>query len=375
MGSGNNNMNIPGEGTQPPAWAEQYAQQVQDQVSQGIDSRINDLLQSGNYLKPDESGLLRVAGGRNRYGEVRPDYVLMQSTAGELAPQFQEQMGGSFQALRDKAMAEGDTRAAQLAREQVGLQTQRARDLAQAQNQSALASARGQLAARGGLRSGAAERLASQGQRGLMRVGQDVAAQENAANLQISLADEANKNQLLGQVGNVEQQLGASNINRLERDIARQNVQQAQLYSEDMAAYGAQQTAAAQASASCFVAGTRVELEGSKIVEIQNLDLGMKCELGGEVYAIVKAKVDHYYNYRGVNVTGGHAVLEDGKFIRVRDSKLAVPVYKEAVVYCPANKNHKLKINDIIFADLHEHDEYDHHDEETLLEMINEGIQ
>jgi len=373
MGSGNTNYGTV-EDQQPPAWAQEYGQQFQDQLAGQFDNRISDLLQSGNYLSNDDSGLLRVAGGRNRYGEIRPDYTLMQENPGQLASQFTETLGPSMQALQQKGLAEGDTQAATLARQQQGMMTQRARDLAQAQNQSSVASARGQLAARGGLRSGAAERLASGGAEGMMRVGQDVAAQDRAANLQISMADEANKNSVLGQVGGAEQQIGAANANRLERDIARQNVQQASLYSEDMQAYGAQQTAAAQASASCFVKGTQVELEGGRLVKIEDLDLGMNCELGGEVYAIVKAKVDHYYNYRGVSVTGGHAVFEDGKFIRVRDSKLAVPVYKDAVVYCPANKFHMMKINDITFSDLHEHDEYDHHDEETLLEMINKEI-
>ncbi len=361
---------------QAPDWAQayasQYGSQLQSQIGSGVSKQIDDLLKSGGALKVDESGLMRVGGGRNRYGEIRPDYHLMQSEFGELDPRFQETMGPSFKAMQDKALTEGDTEAARLAREQQGIMSQRARDLAIAQNQSGLASARGNLAARGGLRSGAAERLEGQGAQGLMRVGQDIAGRDAAANVGISMQDEAMKNQMLGQTGQAEQMLGASNMARLEADIARMNTQQASLYSEDMAAFGAQKTADAQAAASCFLAGTPVELPGNRVIKIEDLDLGMITELGGEVYLVSKSKVDHYYNYCGVSVTGSHAVLEDGVWLRIKDSKLAVPVYKEAVVYCPATKEHRLKIKDMVFSDLHEHDEYDHHTEERLLEMLNE---
>jgi len=351
-----------------PQWAQQYG----SQLSGNIENQLRNAIDSGDYLTKDESGLMRVGGGKNQYGVKRPDYLTMQTEQGQLGEQFTETMGPSYEALRNKGMTEGDTEAAALARDQQGLMTQRARDMAQQQNQSGLNSARSNLAMRGGLRSGAAERLEGQGAQGLMRVGQDIGAQDANANLNISMQDEAMKNQLLGQTGQVEQTIGGRNVNRLAEDYQGINTQRTVNYGEDMQARGAIATGNAQQSSSCFLAGTPIELTGERIIKVEHLDLGMETELGGAVYALVKAIVPSFYSYCGVNVVGSHAVLENGKWIRVQDSELAVEVKRGATVYSPATKNHRLKIKDMVFADLHEHDDCEKHSQDELLVMLNE---
>lgn len=106
----------------------------------------------------------------------------------------------------------------------------------------------------------------------------------------------------------------------------------------------------------CFGGGTPVKMVDGKIKDIERIKLGDVCELGGKVNVIKQAYVpsDEVYDYMGIEVTGSHAVLEGGNFIRVKDSEKASwadsrSSYK--VVYSITNENHRLLIDGITFAD------------------------
>jgi len=234
-----------------PTAQEIQMQQLMDQMKsqgeamKGIQGQFN----SGNIMQAGDDGLLRVGGGTNRYGEVRPDFTTMQGEPGQLADQFKESLGPSYQAMQDKGLTEGDTRAAGLAREQQGLMSAQAMDRNARQNAGAQTGARGSLAMRGGLTGGAAERMASGGAQGLMRAQQMQNMQDQQANLQISAGDEAMKNKMLGQTGGAEQMIGGRNVGRLQQDITNQNKQKFGIYKEDMQAFGAEKTAQAQQQA------------------------------------------------------------------------------------------------------------------------------
>jgi hypothetical protein len=75
-------------------------------------------------------------------------------------------------------------------------------------------------------------------------------------------------------------------------------------------------------------------------------------------------------------VTGFHAVIEDGVWIRVKDSKKALKLSREDLevnrVYAISNKNHRLKIGGQIFADDDELDNGRLYSFEESLRILNQ---
>jgi hypothetical protein len=86
---------------------------------------------------------------------------------------------------------------------------------------------------------------------------------------------------------------------------------------------------------------------------VEQIDLFDVCEGGGMVNGKGVVIAEDIYDYEGVMVTGGHAVYEDNKWIRVKDSEKSILVALEEPikVYIVNNEEHVLIINDIIFAD------------------------
>lgn len=195
------------------------------------------------------SGFQGIAGGVNRYGEARPDQILLRGADGNLDPRFRASMGESFQALKDKGMTEGDTKSALLARQAQEQMRQQSVDQLRGMQSSGVTQGMRNLAMRGGVGTGSRERLmrdaTRQGMRGMQGIGRD----NSMANLQISQADEAMKNQLLQGIGGVEQGIQGQNIKMLAQDIAAQNMGRQNMYGEDMRALGAIETGKAQAAA------------------------------------------------------------------------------------------------------------------------------
>ena len=79
--------------------------------------------------------------------------------------------------------------------------------------------------------------------------------------------------------------------------------------------------------------------------------------LGGAIIGAGKVMATDLYEYRGTTVNGRHAVFENGKWLRVKDSKLARPVGGNAVVYPVVTECHLLVCENYICADLAEMDE------------------
>lgn len=231
------------------------AEQMQSKINAAEQNRINSINNSqtvSQTLRNDQQGLGYgiTGGGQNIYGINSPEYLTMRDpVTGELSSRFTETMGSANQALLDKAMTQGDTPWASLQRQQ--LQNQYGTDMGNLAQSSAsqLAQARGNLAMRGGLGSGSRERLGSAGMYQQM-LGQQGLGQNLANNnLNVSIQDEATKNNLLQSMGNVQQGIQQGNINRLGMDVSGQNLFNQQNYAEAMKAYGAQKTGEAQAKA------------------------------------------------------------------------------------------------------------------------------
>lgn len=98
---------------------------------------------------------------------------------------------------REEALRSGPSTWAQLASAQQDELARQARGQAVAENMGQMAGARSQLAMRGGINSGARERIATSGMRNAMDASQNALRQANANKMQIGINDEQNRmNQL-----------------------------------------------------------------------------------------------------------------------------------------------------------------------------------
>ncbi len=109
----------------------------------------------------------------------------------------------------------------------------------------------------------------------------------------------------------------------------------------------------------CFDGNTAIETNQGEMIPIYCLTLGEVLRDGGVIESIRVSKTDDgsVYRYKGVTVTGFHAVKEDGKWIRVKDSKEAIPLPGNGVVFSLVTSTHRIFIDGIEFADEHETDD------------------
>jgi hypothetical protein len=101
----------------------------------------------------------------------------------------------------------------------------------------------------------------------------------------------------------------------------------------------------------CFDPNTPVQMADGSEKKIKDIKLGEDTK-GGEVTGVFQFKAaDEIHDYKGVTVAGSHYVKENGKFIMVKDSPLAVKIDKIPVVYSLDTTGRRIFINDIEFAD------------------------
>lgn len=318
------------------------------------------------------SGLMRVGGGINRYGQARPGTLLLRDQTGNLDPRFVESMGQSFETLRDKAMTQGDTQSAALARQRQDVMRQADVDRMRRMQATGVTQGMRNLAMRGGVATGSKERLMRDATRAGMQGMQGIGRENRLANLGISMQDEAMKNQLLGKTGLAEQTIQRGNIDRLAGDIQNQNLAAQKFYEEDMRAFGAQKTAEAQRrSSGCFLGSTEIMMRDGSKKAIKDIMLGEQLNEGGMVTGLMKFLADDLYDYLGTKVTGGHAVKENGEWIRVKDSDYSIPIEGNNVVFNLNCENHIMLINNTVFADYDETDLGSSISDDESLGMLN----
>ena len=101
----------------------------------------------------------------------------------------------------------------------------------------------------------------------------------------------------------------------------------------------------------CFDPSTLIQMADGSTKKIKDIQLGDNTK-GGEVTGVFQFKAtDEIHDYKGVTVAGSHYVKEDGKFIMVKDSPLAVKIDKIPVVYSLDTTGRRIFINNIEFAD------------------------
>jgi hypothetical protein len=121
----------------------------------------------------------------------------------------------------------------------------------------------------------------------------------------------------------------------------------------------------------CFAPDTMILMANGKYKKIKQIKLGEEVMLGGKVTAIGQSTSDDMYLYDGVEVSGGHTLYEDGKWIRTKDSKYAVKMdIEEALVYPMDTENHLIVTKGQIWADMSEVDNtYDKTDTDILAQL------
>lgn len=120
----------------------------------------------------------------------------------------------------------------------------------------------------------------------------------------------------------------------------------------------------------CFDSTTPIiMLDGDQKI-ISDIKIGDKTK-GGIVESIRISKTDDgtLYNYKGIEVTGSHAVKENGRWIRVENSSISVPIKGERIVWSLVTDKHRIYVNDIELADEHETNNYE---ELTIDESLQE---
>ena len=127
----------------------------------------------------------------------------------------------------------------------------------------------------------------------------------------------------------------------------------------------------------CFTPDTEILMANGKYKKIKQIKLGEEVMLGGKVTAIGTAMANDLYLYDGVEVSEGHALYEDGIWVRVEDSKYAVKIDQEEefLVYPMATENHLVVTKNQVWADIMETDDKHNKSEDDRIADLNSQTQ
>lgn len=110
----------------------------------------------------------------------------------------------------------------------------------------------------------------------------------------------------------------------------------------------------------CHAAGTMFQMEDGTVKAVEDIKIGDAMLEGGKVFAVGQCELNDLWNYKGVRVSPEHAVLENGAWVRVKDSRKAKPVDDDSpvVVFPICNENHvMIGENGTVWADFAETDQ------------------
>lgn len=94
----------------------------------------------------------------------------------------------------------------------------------------------------------------------------------------------------------------------------------------------------------CHVAGTLFKMADGTTKAVEDIKIGDEMLEGGKVFAVGQCELNDLWSYKGARVSPEHAVLENGAWIRVKDSRRGKMIDSEAyeVVYPVCNENHTM---------------------------------
>jgi len=140
-------------------------------------------------------------------------------------------------------------------------------------------------------------------------------------------------------------------IDRRKREAAAAAANQGGGNNRDSSGTGGGWGQSATGGGWCFDPNTFVQMADGSEKKIKEIQLGDNTK-GGEVTGVFQFKAaDEIHDYKGVTVAGSHYVKENGKFIMVQDSPLAVKIDKIPVVYSLDTTGRRIFIKGIEFAD------------------------
>ena len=124
----------------------------------------------------------------------------------------------------------------------------------------------------------------------------------------------------------------------------------------------------------CFVKGTMIEMADGTEKEITSITVGEKTK-GGVVEAKLEFMPTQIYNYKNVEVSGSHLVMENNQFVKVEDSEISVVTDKIEPVYCFETSDNRIWVKGIEFGDYltGSHDQWQPHID-SMLETINQEL-
>lgn len=187
-----------------------------------------------------------------RSGVKAPQYEsLRDPTTGQLKDlyKYDPTKSEAFSQIRSQALSSAPSAWANMQVQRQQLEQQNLADDAVKQQMQAINQARTGLARTGGLSSGAGLSLARQGARDMMLQKQGISRQGMLDRLGVSQTDEERRQGLLKGVADAETRAQQANLATLTGDMASQRDFDLNRYREQMGAWGAQNTSAAQAAA------------------------------------------------------------------------------------------------------------------------------
>jgi hypothetical protein len=108
----------------------------------------------------------------------------------------------------------------------------------------------------------------------------------------------------------------------------------------------------------CFAIGTPVTMEDGTERKIEELRLYDNMKEGGSVWGTGTCLSEDMWKYKGLFVSGEHAVLENGQWVRISQSEHGrkLTIDEPMVVVPIANENHVMIVNGMVFSDYAETD-------------------
>jgi hypothetical protein len=207
------------------------------------------------------------SGGGAGYGGVQPNNpayeMSFDPSTMSFAPEIQSRLGGlsmdmrGMDKFRDDALRSRPSAWAGMMNKLQYANEAGAKDRAVDQSRAGVRTGEADLASKGGLSSGARERLARGGAKDLLAVGQDVSRQGNLNRMQVGIQDEQNRVQELSQLPGMENNLLQTNLQKegmydqaKQQDLARaiaendkRNQYNQNLYNQKMSAWAADRQA------------------------------------------------------------------------------------------------------------------------------------
>ena len=100
----------------------------------------------------------------------------------------------------------------------------------------------------------------------------------------------------------------------------------------------------------CFACGTQIKMANGEIVSVEEISVGDDT-LGGLVTGTMILQSEQMYDYKEIWVSDSQSVLEDNRWIHVKDSPLAVKNDLRCLLYHFNCEHHLIYVGDVVFAD------------------------